>query len=52
MGHTVSLAYAQWPDFEEQYTRDDVIAIPVQVNGRVRGRLVVSSSAGGAQRRL
>ena len=49
LGHTDSLSYARWPDFEEQYTRDDMMEIPVQVNGRVRGRLVVSSSAGGEE---
>jgi leucyl-tRNA synthetase len=46
VGHADSLAFAPWPDFEEKYTRDDILEIPVQVNGRVRGRLVVSSSAG------
>jgi len=46
MGHTDSLAFARWPDFEEQYTRDDMMEIAVQINGRVRGRLVVPSSAG------
>jgi leucyl-tRNA synthetase len=49
LGHTDSLSYARWPDFEEHYTRDDMMEIPVQVNGRVRGRLVVSSSAGGEE---
>jgi leucyl-tRNA synthetase len=46
MGHTESLAEARWPDFEEQYTRDDMMEIPVQINGRVRARLLVSCSAG------
>ena len=46
MGHTSSLAAVRWPDFEEQYTRDDMIEIPVQINGRLRARLLVSSSVG------
>ena len=46
MGHADSLAGARWPDFEEQYTRDDMMEIPVQVNGRLRARLLVSSSVG------
>jgi leucyl-tRNA synthetase len=46
MGHEDSLAFEPWPGFEEKYTRDDMLEIPVQVNGKVRGRLVVSSSAG------
>jgi leucyl-tRNA synthetase len=46
MGHVEPLAVTRWPDFEERYTRDDMMEIPVQVNGRLRARLVVPSSAG------
>ena len=45
MGHSDSLAGARWPDFEEQYTRDDMMEVPVQINGRLRARLLASSSA-------
>ena len=45
MGHSDSLAGTRWPDFEEQYTRDDMMEVPVQINGRLRARLLASSSA-------
>ena len=46
LGHPGSLAYERWPEYEERYTRDDTVEVPVQVNGRVRGRVVVPASAG------
>jgi leucyl-tRNA synthetase len=46
LGHGGTLAYERWPEYEGRYTRDDTVEIPVQVNGRVRGRVVVPASAG------
>ncbi len=45
LGHAESLAYAPWPGFDETYTREDTIEMPIQINGRVRGRVIVPSSA-------
>ena len=45
LGHAASLAYEAWPAFNENYTREDTIELPVQINGRLRSRLVASSSA-------
>ncbi len=30
-----------WPEYDEEKTKDDVIELPIQVNGRVRGTLLV-----------
>jgi leucyl-tRNA synthetase len=46
LGHGTSLAYEPWPDYDERYTREDVIELPVQINGRLRSRIVVPASAG------
>jgi leucyl-tRNA synthetase len=46
LGHGESLAYAPWPTFDDKYTREDTIEVPVQINGRVRGHLLVPSGAG------
>jgi leucyl-tRNA synthetase len=43
LGHPRSLAYEPWPQFEERWTVDAEIEIPVQVNGKVRDRLRVSA---------
>jgi len=45
LGHTDSLAYAQWPRVDEKYTREDTIELPVQINGKVRSRIVVAAEA-------
>lgn len=41
MGQTGGLTTATWPAFDEDVARADEIVIPVQVNGKVRGRLTV-----------
>jgi leucyl-tRNA synthetase len=40
LGHGETLAFASWPSCDEQFTREDTIEIPIQVNGRLRGRLI------------
>ncbi len=42
---TTSIAYEPWPAFDPKLVEDDVVEIPVQVNGKLAGRLVVSKSA-------
>jgi len=39
------LAYEPWPAFDEKYTREDTVELPIQINGRLRSRLVASISA-------
>jgi leucyl-tRNA synthetase len=46
LGHTESLAYAPWPVYDARFTLEETIEIPIQVNGRVRSRLVASITAG------
>ncbi len=45
LGHAESAAYAPWPVFDSRHTREATIDIPVQINGRVRGRIVVPAGA-------
>jgi leucyl-tRNA synthetase len=44
-GHTDSLAYEPWPQFDEALCVDDVIEMPVQVNGKVRGHVKLARTA-------
>ncbi len=37
---------ARWPSFDEALARKEELEIPVQVNGKVRGRLTLSADAG------
>ncbi|GMA63250.1 leucine--tRNA ligase [Alicyclobacillus fastidiosus] len=45
LGHKTSVFDATWPTFEEKWLKDDEIEIAVQVNGRVRAKLVVAADA-------
>jgi leucyl-tRNA synthetase len=40
-GHTETLVAARWPEFDADAARAEQLVIPVQVNGKVRGRLSV-----------
>lgn len=43
MGHAESLAYEEWPQFNEEYLKSDSIEMPVQVNGKVRANITIPS---------
>ena len=45
LGHAGTLAYEPWPQFDEALLKEDTIEIPVQVNGKLRGRVVVAAGA-------
>lgn len=42
-GYQESLAYASWPTFNEELTQDETITMAVQVNGKTRATLNVST---------
>jgi leucyl-tRNA synthetase len=41
LGHSTTLAYEPWPSFDPALTKADEIEIPVQINGKLRSKLVV-----------
>lgn len=41
LGHDTSIAYADWPEFNEEYLISDTQLYPIQVNGKVRGEIHV-----------
>ncbi|MDO9082887.1 MAG: leucine--tRNA ligase [Humidesulfovibrio sp.] len=45
MGHREQLATLSWPGYDESALAQDEIELVVQVNGKVRGRLMVPASA-------
>ncbi len=45
LGHGGGIVAAGWPAFDEAVAREDEIEIPVQVNGKVRGRITVPAEA-------
>ncbi len=42
LGHQESLAYAPWPEPNHEYLVEDLIELPVQVNGKIRATIHVS----------
>ena len=45
LGHTSSLAHGPFPKVDPAYLVEDTVEYPVQVNGKVRGRVVVAADA-------
>ncbi|HEX72163.1 MAG TPA: leucine--tRNA ligase [Candidatus Hydrogenedentes bacterium] len=45
LGHTNTLAYEPWPAHDEALLVEDTIEIPVQVNGKLRGKVVLPRDA-------
>lgn len=45
LGHTGSLAHGPFPVADERYLVEDTVEYPIQVNGKVRSRVVVPASA-------
>jgi leucyl-tRNA synthetase len=44
LGHEETLAYEAWPAFDEALTQDTTVEIPVQIRGKVRGRIQVPAN--------
>ena len=45
LGHTDGVVAAGWPAVDEDAAKEEAIEIPVQVNGKVRGRVTVAADA-------
>jgi leucyl-tRNA synthetase len=48
LGHKKSLAYEPWPKADEAWLKEDTVEVPVQVNGKLRSRVVVAADADAA----
>jgi leucyl-tRNA synthetase len=49
LGHTDTLAYQLWPEYDKELIREKEVELVVQVNGRIKDRIVVSTDAGEEQ---
>jgi leucyl-tRNA synthetase len=49
LGHSSTLAYEPWPAFDESLIAESEIEIPVQVNGKLRGKVRVAVDANQAE---
>ncbi|HOV33879.1 MAG TPA: leucine--tRNA ligase, partial [Candidatus Hydrogenedens sp.] len=42
LGHQKTLAYEPWPQYDINLIKEDTIEIPIQVNGKLRGKITIS----------
>jgi leucyl-tRNA synthetase len=47
LGHANTLAYEPWPVFDPALLVAEAIEVPVQVNGKIRARLIVAPNTDG-----
>ncbi|ARF15643.1 leucine--tRNA ligase [Sporosarcina ureae] len=45
LGHTETIAYAQWPTFDETKLSDDTVEVAVQINGKIRAKITVAKDS-------
>jgi leucyl-tRNA synthetase len=45
LGHNSTLAYEPWPSYREELTQDAQVEIPVQILGKLRGKVVVPAGS-------
>ena len=45
MGNKNCISTAEWPKFNEKYIKQDTIEIPVQVNGKLKGKVNIDVTA-------
>ena len=46
LGHAGGLVAAPWPQFQEQLAKEEQIEVVIQINGRVRGKMLVEPGLG------
>jgi leucyl-tRNA synthetase len=45
LGHEKSLAYERWPEYDKELVKEKEVELAVQVNGKIRDRIVISAEA-------
>ena len=44
LGHKPSISNVAWPKYDEEKTKDDTVEIVIQINGKLRAKLIVDAS--------
>jgi len=47
LGHSKTLAYEPWPQFDPALIKEDTVEIPVQINGKLRSTIKVPAGSAG-----
>ena len=48
LGHTKTLAYEKWPEFNEEFSKDDTKEFPVMINGKLRAKFEAAADSDNA----
>ena len=48
LGHKESCAYAKWPEFSEEFCKDDTKEFPVMINGKLRAKFEAAADTDNA----
>ena len=51
LGHSGGLSREKWPSYREDLTREEQVEVIIQINGRLRGRILVDESLGEVETR-
>jgi leucyl-tRNA synthetase len=43
LGHEESVHISRWPDWDEELVKEELVTLAVQVNGKVRGEILISA---------
>jgi len=46
LGHKESLAYQPWPEWDEELTKEELVTVVIQINGKVRSRMEIPAGTG------
>ena len=44
LGHTNTIAYEKWPEYDQSKLKEDKIKLPVSVNGKLRGNIEIDEN--------
>ena len=44
LGNENSITYEQWPDYDEELTKENIISIAIQVNGKLRANIEIDAN--------
>ena len=44
LGHENTLAYEPWPEYDEKYLVQDRVEVVIQINGKVRSKMVLPTN--------
>jgi leucyl-tRNA synthetase len=45
LGHTDTLAYEPWPEYDKELIKEKEIELAIQVNGKIRDRIIIAADA-------